>query len=328
MIRPSEESISKVLTGLASIEEAQSVAEWFGTDEGQSYLSMKLDRDFLSFKEGYEELMVGHNIPSEEMFSVILRHIRKKRMKRSAFRVAAIFLPFILIATIFYQVNTRVDLFGNSEYEVLSVPKGERIQFVFQDGTHAYINSDSKIYYPKQFGLFNRKVRLEGEAYFIVTPNKKRPFIVDVEKGSIYVLGTSFNVEAYPGDDNVYIALDKGKINLIPWTKNEKSLNPGEKIVYNKITGECTILKDEDIQTVSLWRKDVIAFSDAPLSEVIEKLNRWYNIQFIVEDKDVLNYRYTFTTENILLENILRDLEKIAPVKFTKKDNIIIINKK
>ena len=325
MNRPSDEIIDKVLNGLASKDDAKYVAEWFRTDAGQEYLSQKLDVDFLSIKEGYEDLSVGHDIPSDKMYDAVLSYIRKKRNKRIVFRVAAVLLPFVLIATLFYQLNSRVDLLGNSEYQEIYVPKGERVQFVFQDGTRAYINSDSRIYYPTQFGLFNRTIRLEGEAYFIVTPNKKRPFVVEVEKGEVQVLGTSFNVEAYPQHNHVYVALDEGKINLVPWTKKERLLHPGEKMIYDKTTGECTIVKDENIQNVSLWRKDVITFSDTPLSEVIERLNRWYNVEFVVEDKKALDYTYTFTSENTLLENVLRDMEKIAPVRFIYKDKKVEI---
>lgn len=328
MIKPSEDTISKVLGGLASDIEAKIVAEWFATEEGQEYLSMKLDQDFLSFKEGYEDFMVGHEIPSEKMYWIIMQHIQKKRNKRILFRIAAILIPFILIASIFYQLNTRVDIFGNSEYNELYVPKGEHVQFVFQDGSRAYINSDSRIFYPKQFGLSERKIRLEGEAYFIVASNKRRPFVVEVGKGSVKVVGTSFNVEAYPEHNDVCVSLDEGKIKMISWTKMEKSLNPGEKIIYNKTTGECTVIKDEDTRTASLWRKDIITFSNAPMSEVIEKLNRRYNVEFIVEDKDALNYTYTFTAQNTELTNILQDLEKIAPVKFIYKDKTVVISKK
>lgn len=328
MNRPSENIINKVLEGLASEEEARIVAEWFGTNEGQTYLSQKLDEDFSSIKNGCEDLLVGHKIPSEEMYHIILQHIRKKKVKRILFRIAAVLLPFIFISGLFIQLNSKVDLFGNVEYEEVYVPKGERIQLMFQDGTRVYVNSDSKIRFPKKFGLSERSIYVEGEAYFIVAPNNNRPFIVEIEKGKIQVLGTSFNVEAYPTEKDIKVTLDEGRINLIPWTKKNNYLQPGEKIIFNKETGECIILKDENIQVTSSWKKDVIAFSNTSLSEVIERLNRWYNVQFIVEDQDALRYSYTFTTENTLLDNVLSDLEKVAPVKFIHEGNIVRVKLK
>lgn len=328
MNKPSEETINKVLANLGSSHDAKVVAEWFGAGEGQLYLSEKMDKDFAQIKEGHQEVAIDHSIPTNEMYHIIMQHIRKKRRKRLAFRAAAVLLPFILITGLFFQLNSKVDLFGASDYEEVYVPKGERIQFVFQDGTRAYINSDSKIRYPKQFGLSTRNIYIEGEAYFIVTPNEKRPFVIELEKGSIRVLGTSFNVEAYPQNKDVYVSLDEGKVNLIPWTMKNHYLNPGEKIRYNKESGECTLIKNENIASASLWKNDIISFKNAPLEEVIQRLNRWYDVEFVIEDKAVFNYSYTFTSDNTLLENVLHDLAKVAPVKFVNEDKVIKISMK
>ena len=249
-------------------------------------------------------------------------------MRRLLFRVAAVVLPVILIAAIYYQLDSKVDLFGSTEYEEIYVPKGERVQFMFQDGTRAYVNSDSRIRFPKQFGLSDRTVSIRGEAYFEVTPNKNRPFVVELEKGRIEVLGTSFNVDAYPEHKDIRVTLDEGKINLIPWTKKDNILNQGEMVIYNKESGHCQIVKKDDAHKVSLWKKDVINFSNTPLSEVIERLNKWYDVEFIVEDKEVLMHSYTFTSDNTLLENVLHELEKIAPIRFVYEDKTVIVKKK
>lgn len=328
MNKPSEEIINRVLEGLATTTEAKLVAEWFSTGKGQEYLSHRMEGEFPSIKEGYEELMTGHEIPSDEMFRIIIKHIRKKRLGRILFRVAAVVLPFILIMGIYYRLDSKVDLFGKTEYEEFYVPKGERVQFMFQDGTRAYVNSDSKIRFPKQFGLSDRTISIRGEAYFEVAPNKNRPFIVELEKGKIEVLGTSFNVDAYPEHKDIRVTLDEGKINLIPWTKENNILNPGEMVIYNKESGHCQIVKKDDANKISLWKKDVINFSNTPLSEVIERLNKWYDVEFIVEDKEVLIHSYTFTSDNTLLENVLRELEKIAPIRFIYKDKAVIVRKK
>ncbi|MDR0414588.1 MAG: FecR domain-containing protein [Prevotellaceae bacterium] len=315
--RPTEETIGKVLTGVASEEEATQVAAWLATWEGERYLSQSMEEDLARLSKGYEEVAVDHPIPSEAMYSRIVQHIRKKQIRRICLRVAAVLLPLLFVGGIFFQLNSRVSLLGGADYEEVYIPKGERVQFMFQDGSKAYINADSKIRYPKQFGLFNRKIFLEGEAYFVVNPNANRPFVVAVGKTSIQVLGTAFNVSAYPDEDFIHVSLDEGKISMASAANKNSYLNPGEKIIYNKRTDSCTIIRAADVKRGSLWKNDIISFSNASLQEVIKTLNRWYNVPFVVEDARAYAYSYTFTSENTLLEKVLYDFEKIAPVRFT-----------
>lgn len=128
MNTPTEKQIQEVLAGTSTPEVARIVAAWFATDEGASYLAKSMDRDAVQIKQGFEELYVNHEIPSEEIFARIRRNIRQKRIRRITFRVAAVLIPFVLLIGLFVQVNTRVDLLGDSGYEEIYVPKGERLQ--------------------------------------------------------------------------------------------------------------------------------------------------------------------------------------------------------
>jgi ferric-dicitrate binding protein FerR (iron transport regulator) len=315
--QPSQEIIERVLNDLASQEEATWVSEWFRTSDGQCSLAQSMDRDFSDIKENLEEVTTGHSIPSDALYRRMMNHIRRYRVRRLLFRAAAVLLPFLLVGGLFFHLNTRVQLFGEVDYEEVSIPKGERVQFLFQDGSKAYINAESSIRYPKQFGLAERKIFLEGEAYFVVQPNANRPFVVEMERTSIKVLGTSFNVQAYPEDPYINVALDEGKVNLISWNKKDHFLHSGEKLIYEKATDNCTIIKaPAGMQPASLWKDDVIAFRNASLQEVIKTLSRWYNVSFVVEDRQTDEYFYTITEEHTLLEKVLRDLEKISPVRF------------
>ena len=129
-------------------------------------------------------------------------------------------------------------------------------------------------------------------------------------------MGTSFNVQDYPENKDIVVCLDEGNINLTLPTEKKYPVKPGERLVYNKDNQQCTISKMNDMRRLSMWKQNVIVFKDTPLSEVIKILNRWYNVEFKVEDENVLKYVYTLTSDNTLLEKVLMDLEKIAPVKF------------
>jgi len=316
MNRPTDKQIEEVLAGIASPEDAKYVAEWFATEEGSDYLEAAMTRDSGLIKNEFADLYVDHDIPSKKILEQIRKNIRIKKLKRICFRVAAVLIPVVLIVGLYMQLNSKVDLFGTSEYEEVVVDKGERIQIMFQDGTKVYINSDSKLRYPKKFALNTREVYLEGEAYFVVAKNKNRPFIVNLSGPAIHVLGTSFNVQDYPENKDIVVCLDEGNINLTLPTEKKYPVKPGERLVYNKDNQQCTISKMNDMRRLSMWKQNVIVFKDTPLSEVIKILNRWYNVEFKVEDENVLKYVYTLTSDNTLLEKVLMDLEKIAPVKF------------
>lgn len=316
MNRPTDKQIEEVLAGVATPEDARDVAEWFATEEGSDYLEAAMTRDSEWMKSETADLYVDHEIPSYKMLEQIRKNIRIKKLKRISFRVAAVLIPALFIIGFYMQLSSRVDIFGTPEYEEIIVAKGERIQMIFQDGTKVYINSDSKLRYPKKFALNSREVYLEGEAYFEVAKNKKRPFIVNLNGPAIHVLGTSFNVQDYPENKDITVCLDEGHINLTLPSEKKYPVQPGEKLVYNKESNQCTISRMNNMQHVSIWKQNVIVFKDTPLPEVLKVLNRWYNVDFNVEDNRALAYVYTLTSENTLLEKVLMDLEKIAPVKF------------
>lgn len=301
MNRPTDKQIEEVLAGIASPEDAKYVAEWFATEEGSDYLEAAMTRDSELIKNEFADLYVNHDIPSKKMQEQIRKNIRMKKLKRICFRVAAVLIPVVLIVGLYIQLNSKVDLFGTSEYEEVVVDKGERIQIMFQDGTKVYINSDSKLRYPKKFALNTREVFLEGEAYFVVAKNKNRPFIVNLSGPAIHVLGTSFNVQDYPENKDIVVCLDEGNINLTLPTEKKYPVQPGERLVYDKENKQCIISKMNDMQRLSMWKQNVIVFKDTPLPEVIKVLNRWYDVDFKVEDEQALKYVYTLTSDLSLI---------------------------
>jgi len=233
MNRPTDKQIEEVLAGVATPEDAKFVAEWFATEEGNTYLDAVMTREAEHLKAETAEIYVDHTIPSEKMF-----------------------------------------------------------------------------------GLSKREVFLVGEAYFVVAKNKKRPFIVNLNGPSVHVLGTSFDVQAYPENKDIVICLDEGHVNLTLSSAKEYPLLPGEKLIYNKESDQCRIIKNDHSKQVSMWKDNVISFKDTPLAEVVKALNRWYNVNFKIEDEQASKYVYTLTSDNTILEKVLQDLEKIAPVKF------------
>ena len=236
MNRPSEELLHKTLENRATAAEAASVAEWLATGPGQAWASRYIGRDFdrQEFCGDYER----EEVASERIFARIRAALTRGRRRRILFRVAAVLIPVALVLGVALRLDRQVGgIFSGAEYGEFVVDRGRRTQCLFQDGTVAYLNSESKIHYPVKFGLFERRIRLEGEAYFEVTHNPRRPFVVEFEGGEIQVLGTSFNVKAYGGDDIVAVTLDEGRVALDDRRGGRFELSPSEQLLYDRRSG-------------------------------------------------------------------------------------------
>lgn len=328
MKAPDKHSIDRTLDNTATPEEARQVIRWFSTPEGSRYFSSLMDEDMEKIQPGCEELYAERSIPTDEMYQFIMKKIRLQQRKRIIFRAAAILIPLLLFLGQFWYIDKRIDLFADSGYEEIYVPKGERMQLIFQDGSKAMLNAETRIKYPRKFGFSERKVELEGEAFFEVSPNKNRPFIVDLKEVNVKVLGTTFDVKAYATDPDIFVSLETGKVALANSGRPLAHLQPGEKATYNRKTGVCKISRPEYIEDNSSWKKNQIVFNNTPLAEVIATLSRWYNVEFAITDSSVLIYNYTLTSTDQKLQQILTDLEKITPVQFTDKEGIINIERK
>ena len=317
MNRPSEELLHKTLENRATAAEAASVAEWLATGPGQAWASRYIGRDFdrQEFCGDYER----EEVASERIFARIRAALTRGRRRRILFRVAAVLIPVALVLGVALRLDRQVGgIFSGAEYGEFVVNRGRRTQCLFQDGTVAYLNSESKIHYPVKFGLFERRIRLEGEAYFEVTHNPRRPFVVEFEGGEIQVLGTSFNVKAYRDDDIVAVTLDEGRVVLDDRRGGRFELSPSEQLLYDRRSGEGRIVRGADAMRYSIWKDDVISFRDTPLAEVLETLSRWYDVRFETDGQPDRPISYTFATDNTLLDNVLREMELISPVRFER----------
>jgi|AGTN01.1.fsa_nt_gi Fe2+-dicitrate sensor, membrane component len=315
--------IKKVIAETASKKEATDVIEWFSSSiEGQQCLSDMMDKDsYLMETEPYTGKSLSP-LQSDLLFSRIDRQIRNNRTRRITLKAAAIFLPLLLFIGLGVYLGTQSDLFGKTTYTELYVPKGEDARIFFQDGTEVFLNADTRIRYPEKFGLRKREVYVDGEAYFNVASNKKRPFVVHAHTTEIEVLGTSFNVNAYGDNDKIQVVLDEGKV-AFQTQQNSYSMRPGQKILYDKVTGRTTVQNLTNSSHASLWKNDFIYFYDTPLAEVMKILERKYNVKFDVHTPDALKYTYTLTTKQASIENVLQELQKITPVRFRIQDDIV-----
>lgn len=315
--------IDKVLNNEASAEEAKRVVEWLATDEGREYLSHRLDKEAEELTENDIAKYVPHQIPEDKMKQRFLEQIRPKQInlerKNNRFRIwwaAAVLIPFLFLVGSVAFLAERAGIFSDTEYAEFVVPCGEQMRVVLQDGTIVQLNSDTRLKYPKKFGMFSRTVELQGEGYFEVAKEKTRPFIVDVHGIEVKVTGTKFNVKAYAPEENVWVTLDEGSVLLKSSQGKEYPLLPGESAEYNRQTGVCHISRPEDIEQVSSWRSNSLNFYLAPLKDIVKVLERQYDVQFIIPDSTLLNNRFTLSTAKVNVKDVLNDLEAVSHIAF------------
>ena len=318
--------INRVVAESASKEEAVGVVDWFSsTIEGQQYLSDMLDKDAYLMES---EPNLGRSftpLQSDNLYKKIDRTIYQKHYRKLFLRVAAVLLPVLLVSGLVFYLNNQTGIFTETTYSEVFVPKGEDARLFFQDGTEVFINADTRIRYPNKFGLKKREVFLEGEAYFNVTSNRSRPFIVHAQHTETEVRGTSFNVRAYGNSNTIEVVLDEGRTTFRVHQNNFPML-PGQKIEYDKSTGRTTLRNLMNPSNASLWKKNIFHFYDTPLAEVKKELERRFDVQFHVQDPAVLNYSYTLTTKQPGIDGVLKELQKISPVKFIIEGDSIMIS--
>jgi len=211
------------------------------------------------------------------------------------------------------------------KYNCLVTPKSKVFNLVLADGTKVWLNASSAIKYPVSFASDTRKVYLTGEAYFEVTHDATKPFIVSTDKMEVEVLGTSFDVMAYPTERTVETTLVHGKVHV----KTENSsliLQPGMQAQLDKNT---SILDQKQIDTelITSWRDGKYIFHYEDMEDVISKLSRWYNIEFsfINTTKKNLHFSGTLYKYNDI-EETLHILELATNVKFNNTGETVEVN--
>ncbi|MDN5211371.1 FecR domain-containing protein [Fulvivirgaceae bacterium BMA12] len=271
---------------------------------------------------GYKQKHKLSREEKEDMFN----HIRKKnrhvinqapRSRNSSvfIRVAAV-LVIIMIATFsYYHLSNR----ENADAEVISYiskvnPAGRKTTFKLSDGTRIKLNASSTIKYPKNFAPDSRIVYLEGEAFFEVTRDENRPFLVVTEGITTKVLGTSFYVKNDLQQKDIQVALVSGKVSVLDEGGNTIMLAPNEMVTYS----HNTIAKGSfDRDLVFGWVDNKLIFHKEDAAEVVKQLEKWYGVQFVMEKEQMFEGLFSGVFENESLENVLKGIRYGSEFSFT-----------
>lgn len=214
-------------------------------------------------------------------------------------------------------------------YNTLSVPYGKRFKLKLSDGTIVSLNSGTSLRYPEQFGLNgNRDVYLTGEAFFEVARDKMHPFIVHANQADIEVLGTTFNVSAYPENPTVNSTLIEGSIRMSEAANstNVILLEPNQMATWQNNSKKLAV-KEVDPAFYVAWTKGELAFKDTPFSIIAKIIQRTYDVEIINENSDLAKQNFTGTIKisESSVENILDLLKRDTPFNYSIDQKTITI---
>ncbi len=222
-----------------------------------------------------------------------------------------------------YSQESPVDL--STAYHTLEIPRKGEFQLMLADGTKVWINSESLIKYPVAFKGKERRVYLEGEAYFEVSKNENMPFVVDMGKAAVQVLGTSFNARAYRDENNVYATLAEGKIRL-ETPGRSMYLAPDEQGIVDLTSGNIS-KKKVDIQLYVSWKDGRFAFQQQTLEDMMNTLSRWYDIQVFFESEALRQVTFTGNLKRYDgFNKIIELLEMTGMAHFKVEGNKVFIS--
>jgi ferric-dicitrate binding protein FerR (iron transport regulator) len=207
-------------------------------------------------------------------------------------------------------------------------PPGHKSHVVLPDGSRVILNSGTILRYDNLFGKKYRTIEMAGEAFFEVKKNEKLPFVIATEDITVEVVGTKFNVMAYPDDEYVETTVVEGKVSVTE-KHNQSSLmlSANQSATYHK-NSKLLLLDDVNPDPNISWKEDILTFDNENFSNVIKKLERWYNVSIHVEGKDSITDRYTITIKRESLREVLDLISLTTNIDYEIKENNVIISYK
>ena len=314
----------RLFSGEADLNEKKKIADWLD----QSAENKKLYSDL---REIWLSSGIETNADNYDLESAILKfrnQISKEKLNQrkqidfNRFIKYAAILALALLLPFSYYMGTQ----NNSDDSIttISCAYGDKSSIVLPDSSHVWLNSGSKLTFSSNFKS-GRRVSLEGEAFFDVSKDKNHPFQVKTADIQIEVLGTKFNLKAYPDEKSVSTTLVEGSVNISS-QYGSALMKPDEKLVFDKGSKEMVVQTLTDTAPETEWKDGRFVFRNESLAELKPKLERWFDVDIVFGDEQVKNRRFTgvLGRESILEAVSYFDLSNY--VSCSIQGNKIIIN--
>lgn len=275
-----KELLHKFFAGTATLEEKEAIMHWMDSDPGNKQFLLKERKLYNAVLLHGEDKQVQQQAGRQQYF---LRRGVARFLRVAAMIVVAFGLGY------FWQSEKTE---GPIAMQTISVPAGQCVNVTLPDGSNIWLNAQTTIQYPVSFNKENRQVKLDGEAYFDVAKDSKRPFIVNTKECSVEVLGTKFNIDAYSSRDKFETVLMEGsvKVSMLDDPTQAVSLKPNNKVYRSN--GKLLTQKVSNYERYR-WKEGLICFVDEPFKVVMEDFEKFYGLTIVVNNQKVTQYLYT-----------------------------------
>lgn len=278
----------------------------------ESEIKAALDKDwhFIFHRDSLEELELPESFFEQILQKAKADKRRSKPRRRTWLRVAAAFVGLLALGGLLYE--TTYFQKDTASIMVVQTGIGEQKTITLPDGSTAYLNVASQLRYPESFSEDLREVYLEGEAFFEVVKNPNMAFVVHSGGFKTEVLGTSFNVSAY--SEEVRVAVATGKVRVGADTAHAV-LRPGQQATWSH-NADVIATGSVAAHEVAAWREGRLVFAKTPLQEVLNTLERWYDVQLEVADKQMAACPVRVTLQGETLQEVLETLAFVLDAEF------------
>jgi len=314
--------IAACLAGSAAEEDVERLNTWVSdtTENRLYYQRMK------NIWELWHSDVNPHDVNIEKAYLKVQRRFGFLRKPSVVFtfllRAAAIlFLP--MLAGSYYLGTLRQEkqaIAAKPVYNEVSAAFGTRSMLTLDDGSRVWLNSGSKLKYPKDFSVRRREVFLTGEGYFEVQSDASRPFIVRTKRLNVRATGTRFNVNASSIEKACQVTLVEGKVTVCQNVAGGKTLEilqmkPNQHMAFDTLSGSFNVLTEDTYRFIA-WKDGKLIFRNEPLEDVIKRIGYFYNVDIELKDERLKEYRYRATFEEESLDEILNLLKISSPVDY------------
>lgn len=203
----------------------------------------------------------------------------------------------------------------NSAITTIQAKEGDKSYVFLPDSSRVVLNSGSKLQYDGKYNADERIVRLSGEAFFDVSANPERPFIVETDNVNIIARGTRFNVFSYPEIDRIETTLEEGEVLVSVKGHDDILLQPGHQVIYFR-SSDNTQIREVVAGTYTAWIENKLKFKNTAFEEVMRSLSRKYNVKIEITNRELYKIKYTATFIDESIEEVMEMLSAVSPIEF------------
>ena len=319
--------LKKYLHSLSTPANFNEFAEFVGKEENTNAIYELMKPEWDTSLQNKEDLInpkpeILHRILSQISHQEITEARHNAKVYSFWLKIAAVLVVALLMSSIWFYEKSQPK-FAYQQEQTVRIPYGAKTQLPMPDGSMVWLNSGSTLIFSSDFSE-KREVYLKGEAFFDVQ-KKKIPFSVNTDYGKVNVLGTAFNVQAY-SQSEFAITLVRGSV-LVNSNNQQSTLSPGEqaRLVNNQLTKA-----EVGTELYTSWKDGKLIFRRESFPNLIERLERWFNVRIEYSPNDFNDLWYSGTIENETITEVMEMISMAAPVKFSfdSKTRVIKVSMK